>query len=894
MRIAILLGAGLALLLLYGNTAFSQQLKLGLNPYTVQKSALLELSSTNQGLLLARINDTSLINSLTPPDGMVIFFTPTKQLMVRSNGFWQSFTATGSAITNLNGLTAATQTFATGTAGTDFAISSTGSTHTFNIPSASATARGLVTTGAQTIAGSKTFTSSASIYATNPLNLFGVAVGTSTSTDSLLTITNGLVRKLPVSTFATAANFWSLGGNNTGGLKNFGTLDNNALPFITNGAERMRINNVGQVGIGVTDPGNPLVVKDTLEIRRTGALSELLFTNTAGTGDFRIGGDGGDIFWQGGGGRSLQMGAYWTVVLGGDRQSGAFPSFITGGTLSNTGVLVQGQRDVSVPLAIQANSATQSANLTEWRSSTGAALNVVDKNGNVGLGTTAPASRLHVTGTNPLTLNGVQTGATTDSILTITAGTVRKLAFSAVSPSVSGTTNFISKFTSSSALGNSTIQDDGSLISTTAANGLLATGSFGNGGVPAIAGAGTRLMWIPSRAAFRAGNVAGTQWDSANIGSYSIALGRSNIASGLASTAFGLQNTASGQSSTALGQFSTASGSYSTVIGSNLSTNSFAGSMILGDGNGTLTSSDAANQLLTRFTGGYKFFTDVAGTAPSTGVVITPTGNVGIGTSTFDASFPEKLLVQAGTTSSYNLIEGHGRINNYLQINIQNDSAGTNASSDLVATANNGNESANFVDLGINSGSFTGTGVIGGANNAYLYSTGNDFAIGNGSSGKALLFFTGGVGSNERMRITGTGTVGINTTTPAAQLDVAGTYKLGATGTANKNVISFAYTLPSAVTVPAGTASVVILGLGPVSYTSGTVDVSPAIPSSTQPSSTRATVSVSPDQDLPANVSIASARLSAATTVKIRFHNGSTTATTLPAGMNLYITITEF
>lgn len=49
------------------------------------------------------------------------------------------------AITTLNGLTAATQTFATGTAGTDFGISSVTSTHTFNIPSASATVRGLLT-----------------------------------------------------------------------------------------------------------------------------------------------------------------------------------------------------------------------------------------------------------------------------------------------------------------------------------------------------------------------------------------------------------------------------------------------------------------------------------------------------------------------------------------------------------------------------------------------------------------------------------------------------------------------------------------------------------------------------------------------------------------------------
>jgi hypothetical protein len=45
-------------------------------------------------------------------------------------------------LSSLNGLTENTQNFAVGTSGTDFAISSAGSTHTFNLPTASATNRG--------------------------------------------------------------------------------------------------------------------------------------------------------------------------------------------------------------------------------------------------------------------------------------------------------------------------------------------------------------------------------------------------------------------------------------------------------------------------------------------------------------------------------------------------------------------------------------------------------------------------------------------------------------------------------------------------------------------------------------------------------------------------------
>ena len=110
---------------------------------------------------------------------------------------------------------------------------------------------------------------------------------------------------------------------------------------------------------------------------------------------------------------------------------------------------------------------------------------------------------------------------------------------------------------------------------------------------------------------------------------------------------------------------------------------------------------------------------------------------------------PEALYVWQPNTDSFNVISGKGNSNNYLQLNIQNTNQGVSASSDIVATANNGDETTNYIDMGINSQNFTGP--IGDANDAYLYSTGQHLHIGNTTAGKHVGFFVGG-GNHETDR----------------------------------------------------------------------------------------------------------------------------------------------
>lgn len=104
-------------------------------------------------------------------DGDVRVAIDTHTIYVWNEGITTWVTTTGGAgLTNLNGQTGNSQTFAVGTAGTNFAVSSAGDIHTFDLPDASGTARGVITTGTQTVAGFKTFSNNVTISGTLDAN----------------------------------------------------------------------------------------------------------------------------------------------------------------------------------------------------------------------------------------------------------------------------------------------------------------------------------------------------------------------------------------------------------------------------------------------------------------------------------------------------------------------------------------------------------------------------------------------------------------------------------------------------------------------------------------------------------------------------------------------------
>ena len=151
-------------LLLLATTQLQAQVGIGTtNPNT---SAALDITSTTKGLLPPRMTYAQRQAISSPATGLMIYCTDC------GNGEPQYYS--GAEWKNMIGTVTSVAALTLGTTGTDLSSSvANGATTpviTLNVPDASATARGVITTGTQTIAGAKTFNDYLTIASTTSSN----------------------------------------------------------------------------------------------------------------------------------------------------------------------------------------------------------------------------------------------------------------------------------------------------------------------------------------------------------------------------------------------------------------------------------------------------------------------------------------------------------------------------------------------------------------------------------------------------------------------------------------------------------------------------------------------------------------------------------------------------
>jgi hypothetical protein len=164
-------------------------------------------------------------------------------------------------------------------------------------------------------------------------------------------------------------------------------------------------------------------------------------------------------------------------------------------------------------------------------------------------------------------------------------------------------------------------------------------------------GSGTRLMWYPGKAAFRAGYINGTQWDDANIGNYSVAIGENVRASGDNGVALGVRSTAANVSSVAIGEDNTASGAASVALGYHAHTNARQGSFVFSDrASADSTRASNAHQATFRVSCGFRIFTS---SNQSTGVAFGGASVSNLGTTCPTEHFGQSGTMIATSTGAY-------------------------------------------------------------------------------------------------------------------------------------------------------------------------------------------------------------------------------------------------
>ncbi len=323
-------------------------------------------------------------------------------LHTENSNLCQIITTFTTGLTALNGLTAQVQYFATGSAGTDFNISSSTATHTFNIPTASSVNRGLLSTADWTtfnnkvssiIAGNAITVSNASGNVTvNHADTSGADPGaTITGSNvfrSIVLDTYGHVTGLSYSSFLIS----DLGGTAISSPSNGQVLSYNGTNWVNSSLSGLSI----ITGSGTTNWVPKFTSASAIGLSNIydGGSFIGVFTDTDNLSGAKLQVSGAATFSG-----NLFIGATSGSNTAGFTNrlylEGNLPSLTLSNTGTNTGKFTFG---------------VTNGNLGIWNNATSTYPLFINSSNNVGIGTTSPSYKLDVTGTGRFTSDLIVTG----------------------------------------------------------------------------------------------------------------------------------------------------------------------------------------------------------------------------------------------------------------------------------------------------------------------------------------------------------------------------------------------------------------------------------------------------------------------------------------------------
>ena len=460
----------IALIATAAGSAFAQ-IKLGDNPGNLNANALLELESSSKGLLLPRMTTAQVATMTTPPDGMMIYNTDSTCITIRRGGVWRSLCAEG------NGQPWST----TGNSNTDPSQNFVGTKDNQSLVFRTNNAEVMrMLTGGNIGIGTTTPTNKLHIVAaTNPLRLEGLQGGV--STDSVMTVDGtGVVRRMRMTDIGANAFTANNGLTKAGSLVQLGgaliipttitttSVNTFAIAGLQGGTgvdsvvvadaatgvlRRMKMSDIGANAIGVTNGltkngniislGGTLTTPTTLATSstnvlnitglQTSATTDSVVTIDAVTGQLRrttMAIIGANSFTADNG--LTKLGS--NVKLGGPLTAATSIATTATNTISFTGL--QGGAATDSVMTITAAGVVQRMSMSAIGANSITVSNGLTKTGNniTFGGTLNAATTLATSATNTLSITGLQSGAATDSILTIDAasGLIRRVSVNAL------------------------------------------------------------------------------------------------------------------------------------------------------------------------------------------------------------------------------------------------------------------------------------------------------------------------------------------------------------------------------------------------------------------------------------------------------------------------------